>query len=128
MTTHDGTEPVSATGMCRATGEETSRNRPKPVRFAAQKKTEAVLRLLRGDDLHLLSRELRAPTARLAAWRDAFLAGGQEALTKHPHDARDREIARLREKLGESTMDHELLQEKIACLEPGSPLRLRRSS
>jgi hypothetical protein len=25
-------------------------------------------------------------------------------------------------------MDHELLQEKIACLEPGSPLRLRRSS
>jgi transposase-like protein len=128
MTTHNGTEPVSAEGACRATGEETARNYPKPIRFSAQKKAEVVLRLLRGDDLDLLSRELRAPAARLAVWRDAFLAGGQEALTKHPHDARDREIARLREKLGESTMDNELLREKIVRLETGRPLRLRRSS
>jgi len=90
------------------TGKETTRNHPKPVRFSAHKKTEVVLRLLRGDDLDLLSRELRVTAARLAAWRDAFLAGGQAALIQHPHDARDQEIVRLRTKLGEATMDKAL--------------------
>jgi transposase len=66
--------------------------------------------------------------ARLAAWRDAFLAGGQEAMKKSSRDARDQEIVRLREKLGESTMDNELLREKITRLETGRPLRHRRSS
>jgi hypothetical protein len=128
MTTHEGIPPVSAQGACRAIGDETARNNSKPVRFSAQKTTEVVLRLLRGDDLDLLSRELRVPAARLAAWRDAFLAGGQEAMKNHPRDARDHEIARLREKLGESTMDNELLREKLARLETHRPLRLRRSS
>src|SRR5215831_5584727 len=50
---------------------------------------------------------------RLAAWREAFLSSGQEAMQNQPGDVRDREIARLREKLGESTMEHELLREKI---------------
>ena len=97
-------------------------------RFSAQKKAEVVLRLLRGEAIDLLSRELRVPAARLAAWRDTFLSGGQEAMKQPPLDARDREIARLREKLGESTMDHELLREKLARVETGRPLRRRRSS
>jgi transposase-like protein len=128
MHTHDGIQPVSAAGARRATGEETARNNSTPVRFSAQRKTEVVLRLLRGDDMDILSRELRVPAACLAAWRDAFLTGGQEAMKKHPRDARDGEIARLREKLGESTMDNELLREKLARLETGRPLRRRRSS
>ena len=128
MSTHDGIRPLSAEGMRRATGAETACHDSPSVRFTAQKKTAVVLRLLRGEDLDLLSRELRVPAARLAAWRDAFLAGGQEAMKKPPPDARDREIARLRAKLGESTMDNELLREKIAHLEHGRPLRRRRSS
>ena len=128
MTTPDGIEPIPAGGAHRASGEETARNHPKPVRFSAQKKTEVVLRLLRGEDMDVLSRALQVPAARLAAWREAFLVGGQEALKKHPRDARDQEIVRLREKLGESTMDNELLREKIVRLETGRPLRLRRSS
>ena len=87
-----------------------------------------VLQLLRGEDMDLLSRALHVPAARLAAWRDAFLAGGREAMQPQPRDARDGEIARLREKLGESTMDHELLRENMARVETGRPLRHRRSS
>ena len=128
MHTHDGIQPVSAEGARRAPEDETAGNGLKSVRFSAQKKTEVVLRLLRGDDMDLLSRELRVPAARLAIWRDAFLTGGQEAMKKAPCDARDHEIARLREKLGEATMDNELLREKLARLETGRPLRLRRSS
>jgi hypothetical protein len=108
MHTHDGIQPVSAEGARRATEDETVRIDFKPVRFSAQKKTEVVLRLLRGDDMDLLSRELRVSAARLAIWRDAFLTGGQEARKKAPCDARDREIARLREKLGEAPRDNAL--------------------
>jgi len=93
----------------------------------ARQKTEVVLRLLRGEALDLLSRELGIPAARLATWREVFLAAGQEALKKQPLDSRDREIGRLRAKLGEATMDMELLREKMARLETSHPLRARRS-
>ena len=41
--------------------------------MSAKRKQSAVLRLLRGEDLELLSRELSVPAAELSAWRDAFL-------------------------------------------------------
>jgi transposase len=53
------------------------RSRP---RWSAGKKMEAVLRLLRGEPLDVLSRELGVEAHRLAAWRDDFLEGGKEAL------------------------------------------------
>jgi predicted RNase H-like nuclease (RuvC/YqgF family) len=55
------------------------------------------------------------------------LAVGQEAMKKRPTAERDREINRLREKLGKSTMEIELLNEKIDRLETGRPLGPRRS-
>jgi len=96
-------------------------------RFSARRKIEMVLRLLRGEDLELLSRELGITAARLSKWRDQFLRAGQAELKKRPQDARDEEIARLRQKLGEVTMDNELLQKKIEHLEDGRPLSRRRS-
>ncbi len=128
MIPHDGIPPVVREEACRAARDETPRDGARAERFSAQKKTEVVLRLLRGEAIDLLARELRVPAARLTAWRDTFLSGGQEAMKQQPHDARDREIARLREKLGESTMDNELLREKLARLETGRPLGRRRSS
>jgi transposase len=128
MITPDAIPPVSAEGARRATGDDTACNEAKSVRFSAQKKTEVVRQLLRGEEMDLLSRALQVSAARLAAGRDAFLAGGPEAMKKQPRDARDREIARLREKLGESTLDNELLRETRARVETGRPLRHRRSS
>jgi hypothetical protein len=43
--------------------------------MSRQRKTAAVLRLLRGEDLELVSRSLGVTAATLTAWRDAFLAG-----------------------------------------------------
>jgi transposase len=127
MFAHDVVQPIPSEGTCRATGEGPSKNGKQSQRFSAQKQMEVVLRLLRGDDLALLARELGLPAARLATWREAFLDAGQEAMKKQPRDVRDREIVRVREKLGESTMEIELLQEKIARMEAGRPLRRRRS-
>ncbi len=94
-------------------------------RFSAKRKTQAVLRLLRGEDLELLSRELGVTAATLSAWRDEFLAGGQAALKTRPTDDRDEEISRLRAKVGELTMDNELLLRRCRADRPFAPRRRR---
>src|ERR687895_8590 len=95
------------------------------LRFWAPRKTAAVLRLLRGEDLELLSRELGITAATLSEWRDDFLAGGQAALKSRPADDRDDELARLRAKVGELTMDNELLLQRCRADRPFVPKRRR---
>ena len=96
-------------------------------RMSARRKQDAVVRLLRGEDLELLSRELAVTAAELSGWRDAFLAGGEASLKSRPADARDAEIGRLKEKVGDLTMANELLEAKIERLETARPLARRRS-
>lgn len=96
-------------------------------RMSAKRKQSAVLRLLRGEDLELVSRELGVTAAELSGWRDAFLAAGEASLKSRPADARDHEIGRLKEKFGELTMTTELLEAKIERMEGGRPLARRRS-
>jgi transposase len=96
-------------------------------RRSAQRKQSAVLRLLRGEDLELVSRDLGVPAAELSAWRDAFLAAGEASLKTRPADGRDVEIGRLKAKVGGLTMANELLEVKIEHLEAGRPLARRRS-
>jgi hypothetical protein len=95
--------------------------------MSAQRKQEAVLRVLRGEDLELVSRELGVTAAALSGWRDDFLAAGAASLKSRPEDGRDRELRAMREKIGEMTMANELLEAKIDRLEAGAPFRLRRS-
>jgi transposase-like protein len=87
-------------------------------RFSSHRKTQTVLRLLRGEDLELVSRGLGVTAATLSGWRDDFLAGGQAALKSRPADDRDDEIARLRAKVGELTMDNELLLQRCRADRP----------
>jgi transposase len=95
--------------------------------MSAKRKQSAVLRLLRGEDLELVSRELAVPAAEVSAWRDAFLAAGEATLKTRPADGRDLEIGRLKAKVGELIMETELLEAKIERLEGGRPLARRRS-
>jgi transposase len=95
--------------------------------MSAKRKQSAVLRLLRGEDLELVSRQLGVMAAELSAWRDAFLAAGEAVLKTRPADARDVEIGRLKAKVGELTMANELLDAKIDRLETHRPLAPRRS-
>jgi transposase len=95
--------------------------------MSARRKQSAVLRLLRGEDLELVSRELAVTAAELSAWREAFLAAGEASLKSRPADARDGEIGRMKAKVGELTMTTELLEAKIERMEGGRPLARRRS-
>ena len=95
-------------------------------RFSANRKTDAVLRLLRGEDLDTLSRELGVTAATLSGWRDAFLDGGTAAMKSRPADDRDELVARLQAQVGQLTMDNELLGQKCQHLEGGRPFASRR--
>src|SRR6476659_8742893 len=98
-------------------------------RMSRQRKRDAVLRLLRGEDLESVSRSLGVTAATLSGWRDAFLSAGEASLSTRPLDADALESGRLKAKLGEMLIERELLEAKIAALEargPG-PLARRRS-
>jgi predicted RNase H-like nuclease (RuvC/YqgF family) len=94
--------------------------------MSARRKQETVPRLLRGEDLELVSRELGVTAAELSGWREQFLAAGEASLKSRPADARDAEIDRLQATVGEPTMTAELLEAKIERLEARRPLARRR--
>jgi transposase len=95
-------------------------------RFSVQRKMAVVARLLRGEPLELVTRETNVPIQKLTEWRDRALAGAASALKERERDDRDDEIARLKAKVGEITMDNELLYSKIDALENKRPLARRR--
>jgi transposase-like protein len=90
------------------------------------RKRDAVLRLLRGEDLETVSRSLGVTAATLTSWRDAFLAAGEASLATRPADGEELESGRLKARLGEMLLQQELLEAKIAALEEGRPLARRR--
>ena len=96
-------------------------------RMSRQRKTAAVLRLLRGEDLETVSRGLGVTAATLTGWRDAFLAAGEATLTTRPGTGEELESDRLKVRLGAALIERDLLNEKIAILEANRPLsRWRR--
>jgi len=98
----------SAEGGRRPTGADLS---GAPVkRWSAQRKREVVLRLLRGESLDAVSRELGIELYRLQEWRERALTGMEEALTDRPGDPREAELAQARQVIGDLHMEVELLK------------------
>src|SRR5271154_3821624 len=83
-----------------------------PKRYSVQRKMAVVACLLRGEPLDVVAREANVS---VAEWRDRALAGAASALKERERDDREDEIARLQSKVGEITMDNELLSAKIAA-------------
>ena len=98
-----------------------------PKRWSAGRKAEVVVRLLRGEDLGEVSREIRVTPPELERWRRLFLEGAQEGLKGR--SAPDGALMRTRAKLGEMTMRVELQAELLEKRGFGDELRklLRRS-
>jgi transposase len=95
-------------------------------RMSRQRKTAAVLQLLRGEDLETVSRSFGVTAATLTQWREAVLAAGEAALATRPTTGEMLESERLKARLGEMLLGHELLEQKITMLEAGRPLAQRR--
>jgi len=97
-------------------------------RYSVKRKTAAVLRLLGGEELDTLSRELGVTAATLSNWRDQFLAAGQSGLkTRKPSPEAD-EARELKTLIGELTIDNEALKALLRAHEVKGPLARRRST
>ena len=114
-------------GARRATGGALEQRPAGGGRWSARRKTAAILRLLRGEDIETLSRELGVTAATLSGWRGQFLAGGEANLKARETDVVDQETQRLKSLVADLSMSNELLREKIHRMEAGRPLAWRRS-
>ena len=97
---------------------------PPGQRWSAARKREVVLRLMRGEAAELLSRELGLPVFRLEQWRQRAEAALEGALKEREADQADSQLAAAMQRIGELSMEIELLRARIA--RPG-PLGRRRS-
>jgi len=91
-------------------------------RWTAGRKREVVLRLLRGESLQALSRELGVEIYRLEEWRERGLTALELGLKEH--DANDpvvQELAAAKKHIGNLSMENELLREKARLLESRPP-------
>ena len=93
-------------------------------RWSVARKREVVLRLLRGENVELLSRELGVPIVKLEQWRQKADAALDGALKEREADVAGTELAAAMQRIGELSMEVELLRTRIE--RPG-PLARRRS-
>ena len=94
-------------------------------RWSAARKREVVLRMLRGESVDALSRELSIEIYRLEQWREKALSGIDESLKKRQNDPVQTELNQAMRRIGDLSMENELLWERVK--KPG-PLTKRRSS
>ena len=93
-------------------------------RWSVGRKREVVLRLLRGESVELLSRELGVPLYKLEQWRQKADTALDGALKEREADPAAGELAAAMQRIGELSMENELLRSRIE--RPG-PLGRRRS-
>jgi hypothetical protein len=93
-------------------------------RWSLARKRDVVLRLMQGEPVEALSRRLGLPVYKLEEWRQRGLAGVDAGLRERDDDPKEREIAEAHRRIGELSMEIELLR---ARLEKPGPLARRRS-
>lgn len=81
-------------------------------RWTATRKIEVVLRLLRGESLEALSRELGIEIYLLEEWRSKAIQGMESGLKARVEDPLEEELDKAKKRLGELLMENELLQIK----------------
>ena len=117
--------PEALEGARSATGSASGAAEVK--RWSTGRKRGVVLRLLRGEPVDAVSREVGVTIAELEQWRELALAGmeaGLKARTSDPLEARLNEAVR---RVGELTMTIEILN-KERERQARRPLSARRSS
>lgn len=118
-------------GHAKVTASETS-SAPEPrvgplgpgQRWSVARKREVVLRLLRGESVEMLSRELAVPIFKLEQWRQKAEGALDRALKDREAEPADGQLAAALQRVGELSMENELLRARVE--RPG-PLVRRRS-
>ena len=95
-------------------------------RWSVARKREVVLRMLRGDSLDALSRELGVEIARLERWKARALEAMEAGLRERGGDPVEHELTLAKARIGELSMENELLRAKVGKSGPFATKRSRR--
>ena len=93
--------------------------------WSAGRKKQVVLRLLRGESVDAISREVAVPIYRLEEWRDRALAGIDAGLKERENDPVEKQLDDANRRIGELVMENEILRKERQAKRP---LVVRRSS
>ena len=95
------------------------------TRWSAGRKKAVVLRLLRGEPVDAVSREVAVPIYKLEQWRDRALIGIDAGLKERENDPLEKALDDAKRRIGELVMEVEILQKERRAKRP---LVGRRSS
>ena len=124
----EGGRSPSTLSTGRAAPLATIASQPGPLapgqRWSVGRKREVVLlRLMRGEPAELLSRELGLPLFKLEQWRQRAAAALEGALKEREADPANGQLAAAMQRIGELSMENELLRARIE--RPGPLVRSR---
>lgn len=119
-----GVAPGSLEGARSATGGEPGAAAD-VKRWSAGRKKAVVLRLLRGEAVDAVSRDVSVPIYKLERWRDRALTGIDAGLKERENDPVERQLDEAKRRIGELVMAVEILQKERRAKHP---LVGRRSS
>jgi len=95
-----------------------------PKRWGAKQKREIILRLFRGELIDDLSREVGVEIYKLEEWRNQALNGIECGFKERVNNPLEKELSRAKQRIGELSMENELLIERI---KKKGPFQMRRS-
>ena len=122
-----GNGSVERRGTGRRIGTDGAGSLAPGQRWSASRKRDVVLRLLRGESLEALSREVGVEIYRLDAWRERAMAGLELGLKDRHGEPVAEVLDAAKRHIGELSMEIELLRERARAAEQRLPLAMRRS-
>jgi len=81
-------------------------------RWSAARKMEVVLRIMRGESLEAISREIGVAASRIEEWQRDALMGIESSLKIRVDDPVVAELDLAKKQIGELSMENELLRER----------------
>lgn len=95
-------------------------------RWSARRKQEVVLRLLTGEPIDAVSREVGVEICRLEEWRAKAMLGMSQALKSRAGDPLESELDAAKKHIGELSMKVEILQKAVDLRRPFAKRRSRK--
>ena len=97
-------------------------------RWTIARKREVAIRVMRGESIEMLSRELGVESYRIQEWYERAVAGLDAGLRERGGDPLEDQLKRAHALVGELTMMNELYQERLRRIEhrPFDPKRSRK--
>lgn len=81
-------------------------------RWSARQKAKAAMRVIKGESIEQLARELKVPSGDIYDWHERFKQYGLNGLKEKPVSAESRELEEAQKTIGKLTMENVLLKKK----------------